>query len=101
MWDAIKIIQFFNPYPAKLIYLNFHPLEVVSHYREPQLEVDGNYSHLFNLSSNIRNSSCLDTHFIPNNSALVIKQIKNTVQALKYPSAHAVTLYMPGFKAIN
>ena len=26
---------------------------------------------------------------------------KNTVQALKYPSAHAVTLYMPGFKAIH
>ena len=28
-------------------------------------------------------------------------EAKNTVQALKYPSAHAVTLYMPGFKAIN
>ena len=28
-------------------------------------------------------------------------KVKNTVQALKYPSAHAVTLYMPGFKAIN
>ena len=27
--------------------------------------------------------------------------IKNTVQALKYPWADAVTLYMPGFKAIN
>ena len=27
--------------------------------------------------------------------------VKNTVQALKYPSAHAVTLYMPGSKAIN
>ena len=27
--------------------------------------------------------------------------LKNTVQALKYPSADAVTLYMPGFKAIN
>ena len=26
---------------------------------------------------------------------------KNTVQALKYPPAHAVTLYMPVFKAIN
>ena len=26
---------------------------------------------------------------------------KNTVQALKYPSAHAVTVYMPGFKANN
>ena len=27
--------------------------------------------------------------------------MKNTVQALKYPWADAVTLYMPGFKAIN
>ena len=27
--------------------------------------------------------------------------MKNTVQALKYPSADAVTPYMPGFKAIN
>ena len=26
---------------------------------------------------------------------------ENTVQALKNPSAHAVTLYKPGFKAIN
>ena len=26
---------------------------------------------------------------------------KNTEQALKYPSADKVTLYMPGFKAIN
>ena len=28
-------------------------------------------------------------------------QAKNTVQALKYPLADAVTIYMPGFKAIN
>ena len=28
------------------------------------------------------------------------ENIKNTVQALKYPSAEAVTLYMPGFKEI-
>ena len=27
--------------------------------------------------------------------------MKNTVQALKYPRADVVTLYMPGFKAIN
>ena len=26
-----------NAYPAKLIYLNFHLLEVVSRYRDPQL----------------------------------------------------------------
>ena len=30
-------------YPAKLIYLNFHPPEVVSRYRNPQLQVGENY----------------------------------------------------------
>ena len=42
-----------NPYPAKLIYLNFQLLEVMSRYRDPQLEVAENYSYLFNLSTNI------------------------------------------------
>ena len=32
-----------NPYPAKLTHLNFHPLEVVSRYRDPQLRVAENY----------------------------------------------------------
>ena len=36
-----------------------------------------------------------------NDYVLKQRDIKNTVQALKYPSADAVTLYMPGFKAIN
>ena len=36
-----------NPYPAKLIYLNFHPLEAVSRYRDPQPQVGENYSKLF------------------------------------------------------
>ena len=39
----------FNSYPAELIYLNFHPLEVVSRYRDPQLQVSENYAYLFNL----------------------------------------------------
>ena len=39
----------FNPYPAKLTYFNFHPLEVVSRYRDPQLQLDENYAYLFNL----------------------------------------------------
>ena len=34
-------------------------------------------------------------------SLVAILKTKNTVQALKYPSAHAVTLYMPGFNTIN
>ena len=34
-WVKILIVLFgtyFDPYPAKLIYLNFHPLEVVSRF---------------------------------------------------------------------
>ena len=71
--------QSVNPYPAKLIYLNFQPLEVVHRYRNPQLQVAENYSYLFNLKTNIDKSWCLDTHFIPNKSDLVDwkKQIKN------------------------
>ena len=34
----------FNPYAAKLIYLNFQPLEVVSRYRDPQPQVVENLS---------------------------------------------------------
>ena len=41
---------------------------------------------------------------IPQNkipAVTLYRDSKNNVQALKYPSAHAVTLYMPGLKAIN
>ena len=37
-----------NPYPAELIYLNFHPLEAVSRYSDRQLQVTEHYSYLFN-----------------------------------------------------
>ena len=33
------ICHFGNPYPAKLIYLHFYPLSVVSRYRDPQLQM--------------------------------------------------------------
>ena len=39
--------------------------------------------------------------FIYQNSTNRMGTLKNTVQALKYPSADAVTLYMRGFKTIN
>ena len=42
-----------NTYPAKVNNLNFQPLEVVSRYRDPQLQVAENYSCLFNLSTKI------------------------------------------------
>ena len=43
-------ITAFNPYPVKLNHLNFQPLEVVSRYRDPQLQVAENYAYLFNLN---------------------------------------------------
>ena len=43
MYDMWVWFSLSNPFPAKLIYLNFHPLEVVSRYRDPQLQVAENY----------------------------------------------------------
>ena len=64
-----------NPLPAKLIYLNFHPLDAVSFCRDQQPQVVNNYSYLFNLRPSIQTnkqilSLCLNKHFIPNNSDL-------------------------------
>ena len=41
------VTKLFNLYPAKLNNLNFQPLEVVSRYRDPQLQVAENYWYLF------------------------------------------------------
>ena len=38
----VNFFKLVNPYPAKLIYLNFYPLEVVTCYRKPQLQVGEN-----------------------------------------------------------
>ena len=45
----------FNPFPAKLIYLYFPPLEVVSRYRDPQLQVGENLN---------RVAGALELHYI-------------------------------------
>ena len=42
-----------------LLYLNFHRLEVVSRYRDPQLQVGENYSYLFNLRLVVENLQIL------------------------------------------
>ena len=36
-----------NPFHAKLSNLIFHPLEAVSRYRDPQLQVGEKYAYLF------------------------------------------------------
>ena len=61
-----------NP-TAKMPNLNFCLLEVVSHWREPQLQVDEKYLSLFYLRQNICKSWFLNTYFNPQN--LLIKHI--------------------------
>ena len=39
-------VHIINPLTAKLFNLNFHPLEIVSRWRDPQLQVSENYSDL-------------------------------------------------------
>ena len=56
----------FNPLTAKLINLNFHPLEVVSRWRDPQLQVSENYSDLTNWRSTVFKYCWLVSHFIFN-----------------------------------
>ena len=60
-----------NPYPAKLIDLNFQPFEIVSRYRDPQPKLVENYSYLFKLRPNIYKFVCLNNYSIPNNSGLI------------------------------
>ena len=62
-----------NPLPTKFLNLNFHPLKVVSRYRDPQLAVVENFSHFFCLmrDQTFANLECLNTHFIPNNCDLI------------------------------
>ena len=52
--DSHKVFDYmyFHSSTAKLNELNFHPLEVVSRYRDPQLQVGENYSYLFILRPN-------------------------------------------------
>ena len=44
-----------NPSPTMLFNLNVHPLEGVSRFRDPQLQVGGNHSYLLNLGPTFAN----------------------------------------------
>ena len=63
---------------SKLNNIHFHPLEVVSRYRKPQLQVRENYSYLCSLRPNI----CQPSHSFRSQSQIFgrqIKQIKKTI----------------------
>ena len=56
----------FNPFTAKLFNLNFLPLEVVSRWRDPQLQVSENYSDLTKWRSTVFKYCGFMSHFIFN-----------------------------------
>ena len=88
-----------NSYLAKLFYLNFHTLEVMSRQRDPQLQVGENYSYLiFFHTTKHSKSRCLNTHFIPNicDINLLVKKY------LIYFSADDYTTgYMPALAMVS
>ena len=81
----------FNPCSAKLNNLNFHPLEVVSRYRDPQLQVGENYSYLFILRPNICKSWFLSSHFILNISDLVGLTTHSGLKVIHCQHCHLVS----------
>ena len=58
-----------NPCHAKLIYSDFHPLEVVSRWRDPQLQVSENYLDLTKMEVN-------DFKILLNNSRFIFNMYK-------------------------
>ena len=52
-----------NPLTAKLFNLNFHPLEIVSRWRDPQLQVSENYSDLKKMEVNCFQILLVDVTF--------------------------------------
>ena len=52
-----------KPLTAKLFNWNFHPLEVVSRWRDPQLQVNENYSDLTKWRSTLFKSCWLMSHY--------------------------------------
>ena len=65
-WRLCRRWANLNPSTAKLFNLNFHPLEVVSRWRDPQLQVSENYSDLTKWRSTLFKSCWLMSHFIFN-----------------------------------
>ena len=59
----------FKPLHAKLYNFNLYPFEVVSRYRDTQLQVGKKY--LPNVRPSICKSERLKTHFIPSDSDLI------------------------------
>ena len=62
----LQLYWLINPLTAKLFNLNFHPLEIVSRWRDPQLQVSENYSDLTKWRSTVFKSCWFMSYLIFN-----------------------------------
>ena len=65
---SITFVTLANP---EFAHFNLHLFEVVSRYRDPQLQVAENYSYLLNLRPNTCKSWYLNFHFARNKNDLI------------------------------
>ena len=61
----------FDPLPAKVIYLNFHPLEVGSRYRNPQLPTGWELLIFVKFETKRLQILMFNVHFLPNNADFI------------------------------
>ena len=66
LYTVISEVVRVNPLTAKLCNLNFHPLEVASRWRDPQLQMSEKYSDLTKWRSTVLKYCWLMSHFIFN-----------------------------------
>ena len=88
-----------NPLTAKLFNLNFHRLEVVSRWRDPQLQVSENYSDLTKWRWTVFKYCWLMSHFIFNMFKMwylnvLIKHENPNICGMRYVVRHTSSLLL-------
>ena len=79
MFDG-NVQGIFNPKSTELFNLNFQPLEVVSRYRDPQLQVTKNSLNRPNLGQNVSDYRGFEIHFFKFQILLYIRLLKHKKQ---------------------
>ena len=82
-------------YSKKLFNFDFHPLEVVSRWRDPQLQVSENYLDLTKWRSTLFKSCWLMSHFIFN---IIMNVVRNVLIKNENPDIWAAAPAVKGIK---
>ena len=86
----MSLIRIINPSAAKLFSLNFHPLEIVSRWRDPQLQVSENYSDLKKIEVNCFQILLIDVTFYLYHFEKVVRNVLKKKMKTRIYAAPAV-----------